>query len=206
MQVGRPESGECSTRRRDGQASAHPERRLAGLASSRQQLAGGKKRTSSDVPRAAVYGWGETPPVLGVSDSLGLGRRNEGAHDRWAQSGFAPGWHPSSPRAAGTLRHLRMNAAAALALGPLRSLSTTTGAITTQQRRRKAAGRGTWRRSFESGTPSGAGVGRVCWVAGGLPLVALHGRWLVDEVADGRLRPRLSAPLRRHSQADTSVS
>lgn len=84
----------------------------------------------------------------------------------------------------GLCRRLRTNAAAALALGPLRSLSRSTGTITTQKRRRKATGRGTWRDSFESGNPSGTGVGRVCWVAGGLLLVALHGRWLVDGATD----------------------
>ena len=66
-----------------------------------------------------------------------------------------------------------------MASGSARYLSPGKAAITTRNRRRKTTGRGTWRRSPGIGTPPGAGVGRVCWAVGGLPLAELHGRWLV---------------------------
>ena len=137
--------------------------------------------------RAGRLAGGKQPPHVHAPHLLGS-PRGQGARQA-PPHGFG---RVGSPTASGLVgrrsrrrnrrRSLRTDttdaasAADAMASGPPRVLSRMPGTITKRRRQRKTTGRGTWRRSPGNGTPPGAGVGRVCWVAGGLPLAELHGR------------------------------
>jgi hypothetical protein len=132
------------------------------------------------------FGWVGAPTASGLA-----GRRSRSRNRR---------------RSLRTDTAVAASAANAMASGPTQVLPRKWGTITMRRRQRKTTGRGTWRRSPGNGTPPGAGVGRVCWAVGGLPLAELHGRWLVGGDDDcGRLAGSTGfGPSRSHATACTS--